>query len=241
MRVKILLAYNGTPFFGSQVQKETRNTVMGTLQHAFHRLGIDTSPVASGRTDRGVHATGQVVHCDLPDYWHNTQKLHTSLNRLLPPSIRIRAVSTVSSDFHARFSARRRIYRYVLSETDPTPFEADFVTFSDPIDVALMNRAIRYFVGEHDFRHFKRVGSETPTDVRTIYRAFVYRHRGKVIITFEGNGFLRTQVRLMVGFLFAINRGQRTIEDLAEQVACHSDFKVKPAPGNGLYLSKILY
>lgn len=241
MRVKITLAYNGTAFFGSQIQKETSQTVMGVLQHAFHRLGIDASPVASGRTDRGVHASGQVVHCDLPDYWHHTHKLQHQLNRLLPPTIRIKAIQTVSSSFHARFSAKRRIYRYIISEAEPNPFEHDFVTFTGPIDLERLRHAMQRFVGEHDFKYFQKLGSDPHSTLRTIYRTRAYRHKHYTVLTFEGSAFLRTQIRLMVGFLLAINSGKRTTEELANQLACHHDYHIKPAPGNGLYLAKIKY
>lgn len=241
MRVKITLQYNGTGFFGSQVQKETKQTVMGVVQHAFHRLGIDTSPVASGRTDKGVHATGQVVHCDLPEYWHDTVKLKTMINRHLPPSVRIRSIKRVAPDFHARFSATRRVYRYIFSEAEPTPFEWDFVTFTAPLDLEKINDAMETYLGSHDFVKFKKTGSETAHDRRTIFKAFAYRHRGKVVFTFEGNSFLRSQIRMMVGFLLLINSGKRTKGDLVEQLACRADFKIKPAPHNGLYLAKIKY
>ena len=242
MRVKITLLYNGTTFMGSQVQKSTANTVMGSLQHAFHRLGIDTVPVASGRTDRGVHATGQVVHCDLPEHWHHYERLKSVLNRHLPSSIHVRSIVPVAGDFHARFSAKRRVYRYIISESEPNPFEADFVTFSDtPINVALLNDAMAAYVGTHDFTYFRKTGSDTHHDRRIIYKAFAYRWHGKVVLNFEGNGFLRSQIRMMVGFLLQINGGKRSKADLVEQLACRTDFKTKPAPHNGLYLARIKY
>lgn len=241
MRIKITLQYNGTSFFGSQIQTETPHTVMGTLEHAFRRLGIDTVAVAAGRTDRGVHATGQVVHCDLPDYWHNITKLKVVLNRQLPPTICIRTIRIVANDFHARFHAKRRRYRYILSEREPSPFEWDFVTFSEKLDVAAINRAMKTFVGTHDFTYFKKTGSETSHDRRTIYRAFAYRHRDKTVLVFEGSAFLRSQVRMMVGFLLAINSGKRTVEELERQLACKTVYFDKPAPHNGLYLARISY
>ena len=242
MRVKITLQYNGTTFMGSQVQKSTSNTVMGALQHAFHRLGIDTVPVASGRTDRGVHATGQVVHCDLPPHWHHYERLKTILNRHLPSAIHIRSIHAAAADFHARFSAKRRVYRYIMSEAEPNPFEADFITFSGTaLDVALLNDAMGAFVGTHNFERFKKSGSDTSHDLRIIYKAFAYRWRGKVVLTFEGSGFLRSQIRMMVGFLLQINAGRRSKADLAEQLGCRADFKIKPAPHNGLYLARIKY
>jgi tRNA pseudouridine38-40 synthase len=241
MRVRITLAYNGTTFMGSQEQTSTGNTVMGTLHRALARLGIDARPVASGRTDSGVHATGQVVHCDLPPHWGDIGKLRSVLNRQLPPAIRIRRIEPVHPEFHARFSARRRVYRYVLSEAEPNPFEHDFVTFSPPLDVAKIDDAIQAFVGTHDFEKFKKTGSETAHDRRTIFKASAYRWRGKVILRIEGNGFLRSQIRMMVGFLLDISAGKRTKEELIRQLECEADYKIKPAPHNGLYLAKIYY
>ncbi len=241
MRVKITLAYNGTSFMGSQMQTSTGNTVMGALHRALARLGIDALPVASGRTDSGVHASGQVVHCDLPAHWSDIGKLKWVLNRQLPPSVRIRRVEPVHPEFHARFSARRRVYRYLLSEAEPNPFEWDFVTFCDPLDVAKIDDAMQAFVGTHDFERFKKTGSETAHDRRTIYSARAYRHKGRVVLRIEGNGFLRSQIRLMVGFLLAISAGKRSKEDLVRQLACEADFKIPPAPHNGLYLAKIYY
>ena len=241
MRVKITLQYNGAPFLGLQSQTTTKNTILGTLQSAFSRLGIDEKLTASGRTDKGVHATGQVLHCDLPPHWQDLKKLKRSLNHQLPDAIHIRRIEEAADDFHARYSAKRRIYRYVLSTREPNPFEADFVTFVDAANYETIRRAIGTFVGTYDFRHFKKSGSETENDIRTVYRAFAYRHNGNIVLTFEANGYLRSQIRLMVGFLLLISRGKRSIDDLKAQLGCQADFKIKPAPCNGLYLAKVKY
>lgn len=241
MRVKITLQYNGAPYLGLQSQTKTENTVIGTLQRALLRLNINEKIVASGRTDKGVHATGQVLHCDLPQHWHNLQKLKRSLNHQLPDSIHIRRIEEAADDFHARYSAKRRVYRYILSAREPNPFEADFITFVDSVDFSALVRAIGSYVGTYDFKYFKKSGSDTENDIRTVYRAIAYRRNKNIVLTFEANGYLRSQIRMMVGFLLLVSQGKRNVGDLKAQLLCEADFKVKPAPCNGLYLAKVKY
>ncbi len=241
MRVKLTLSYNGSAFEGSQQQLHTGHTVMGTLHAALMRLQIDTKLVASGRTDRGVHATGQVVHCDLPEYWSDLCKLRRSLSHQLPSTIHIRHIEHVSDAFHARYSAKRRVYRYILSDEEPNPFEADFITFVPSLDFERISEAIPLFVGTHDFTYFKKNGSDVTHYVRTVYKAFAYRHRGKTILYFEANGYLRSQIRLMVGFVLQISEGKLTTGQLREQLALEAHHAIRIAPHNGLYLARIKY
>ena len=241
MRVKLTVSYNGSTFEGSQQQPHTEQTIIGTLQRALTRLKIDSKLVASGRTDRGVHATGQVLHCDLPDYWSDLPKLRRSLAHQLPSSIHIRRIEPVADDFHARYSAKRRVYRYILSDEEPNPFEADFVTFVPSLDLERISAAMPLFVGTHDFSYFKKNGSDVTHHVRTVYKAFAYRHRGKSVLYFEANGYLRSQIRLMVGFILKISEGKLTNRELAEQLALEKCHTTRPAPHNGLYLARITY
>jgi tRNA pseudouridine38-40 synthase len=241
MRVKLTISYNGAPFMGLQSQTTTADTIIGTLQSALKRLGIESKAVASGRTDRGVHAFRQVVHFDVPAFWSDPEKLERSLTRQLPDAIHIRRLEKAADDFHARYGAKRRVYRYILSTKEPNPFEADFVTFVPSLDHGKIAEAIRLFEGTHDFDYFKKSGSDVRDFVRTVYKARLYRRRGYTVLYFEANGFLRAQIRLMVGFLLGISEGKLTAQMLQEQLACEKQYKVKPAPHNGLYLSKIIY
>jgi len=241
MRIKITLQYNGVPYFGSQSQTSTDKTVMGTLQQALSRLGVDQKPIAAGRTDKAVHASGQVVHCDLPEHWRDLDRLHVMLDRQLPKSIRIRNIVETSADFHARYSAKRRVYRYITSEKTVNPFESDFITFTPKLDLRLLNTSMKIFVGTHDFALFKKRGSATNDDIRTIYRAFAYTYRGKTVLYFEADGYLRSQIRLMVGALLAVNNGNLDIERLKEQLNRKAYHHRAPAPPNGLYLAKVKY
>ncbi len=241
MRIKMTIAYNGADYFGSQVQNETEQTVNGQIEKALRFLQIESRVIASGRTDRGVHASRQVLHLDLPPYWQDLTKLKESLRRILPKTIAIRRIEQVDETFHARYSAKKRAYRYLLSTQTPNPFLADFITYVDHIDEVKIKEAIKLFEGEHDFTYFKKSGSDTTNFVREIYKTRLYHYKGCTVLYFEANGFLRSQIRLMVGFLLAISDGTYTKEDLLKQLNLQQQFKLKPAPHEGLYLSNIVY
>ena len=242
MRIKILISYNGSRYEGSQVQLHTNNTIMGQLYKALESLNINTKLHASGRTDAGVHAFKQVMHCEIPMFWSDTTKLKEHLNHKLPRSIKIRQLIPCSEDFHARYSASRRAYRYILSDEDSNPFEEAFISFiNSPVKIELLQEAIRIFEGEHDFSSFKKTGSQTKSNIRTIYKTRVYKHKKKTILYFEANGFLRSQIRLMVAFLLKINDLELNIEQLKQQLNNTEIFNTRPAPANGLYLSNIIY
>ncbi len=236
MRVALYLAYNGTHFLGSQIQKETQNTVLGELENVLKKLGIAQRVVASGRTDKGVHATMQVCHIDLPPYWSDIKKLKKVLNEMLNDALHVKKIIHVKNDFHARYSAKKRSYRYIIKTTPRNPFEKDFITFLENVDFEQIQKNIKIFVGEHDFKHFMKSGSEVNSTTRIIYKAFAYKHKNCIILSFEANGFLRSQIRLMVGALLTLNAQQ-----IQEQLHCEKKYNIKPAPPNGLYLSKIIY
>jgi len=240
-RVKITMSYNGSAFMGSQQQPTTHETVIGTLLIALKRLKINTAPKGSGRTDRGVHATHQVMHLDLPLYWHDLQRLTEMLNMQLPSSIRIRRIEFVESEFHARYTAKKRVYRYIIKEGAVNPFEDNFVSFIPQLNRDVIADAIGCFVGTHNFELFKKSGNDMDHFTRIIYRAYAYSHKGYFILVFEGNGFLRSQIRLMVGFLLRISSGKATKEQLIEQLACIKRHSTDIAPHNGLYLTRIKY
>ena len=241
MRIKLTLSYNGSRFSGSQSQTETGNTVMGVLHRALTRLGITAKPIASGRTDAGVHAFRQVVHLDLPPHWSDLVKLRRALAHQLPDAIGIRRLEAAEDDFHARFSARRRVYRYIMSDREPNPFEAELVTFTPPLDLERLNSAMRLFEGEHDFEYFKKSGSDVKHYVRTVYKAFAYRHRGYTILYFEANGYLRSQIRMMADAVLKVNSGEMNLTQLQEQIDLKTRHSTDLAPAAGLYLSRITY
>jgi len=242
MKIKLIFSYNGSSFEGSQVQLHTTNTVMGQVYEAFKSLNIQTKLHASGRTDAGVHAFRQTMHCQIPSFWSDTKKLKEHLQHKLPDTISIRYISRCSDDFHARYSAKRRAYRYILSNENSNPFESAFVTFiKEPIHLERLRDALKHFEGEHNFSSFKKSGSATKHNIRTIYKTRLYTHNKKTVLYFEANGYLRSQIRLMVAFLLKINEGKLTSEQLLEQINNTKVHNNRPAPSNGLYLSNIVY
>jgi tRNA pseudouridine38-40 synthase len=236
MKVAFTLAYNGTHYLGSQTQSQTPNTVLGNVERVFRQLGIKEKIIASGRTDKGVHATAQVCHIVLPEFWSDLVKLKRVLNQMLPSSIRVKKIIKVDDDFHARYSAKRRVYRYLIKTKESNPFESDFITFLPNADTQKIAQNIALFEGEHDFKAFMKTGSDTGSTIRTIYRAYTYHHRDTFVLYFEANGFLRSQIRLMVGALLQLNALA-----IKEQLNLDKEHKLKPAPPNGLYLAKIKY
>ena len=236
MRCALSIAYNGTNFLGSQTQKSSSNTILGNIERVLKQMNIDTRLVASGRTDKGVHATGQVCHIDLPPFWDDLGKFKRVINDMLPPSILVRSVREVDNDFHARYSAKKRIYRYLIKDSKSNPFEDDFISFYKNIDFEKIQNNIKLFIGKFDFKYFMKTGSDIDSTTRVIYKAFAYRYKDLIVLNFEANGFLRSQIRLMVGALLELESHQ-----IQEQLNMTKKHKIKPAKANGLYLARIKY
>ncbi len=240
MRVKAVIAYDGAYFKGFQKQKSTRYTITTHLQEALNSVGILSEIRGSGRTDAGVHATGQVIDFELPDFWQDLKKLKLVLNRKLK-HVQIKQISPVDENFHARFRAKRRIYRYVFKTYPPSLFEAPHVAYYPPFEEDLLRASLACFEGEHDFGYFLKQGSTTHTNVRTIYRAHYKKLHHYHLIYFEANGFLRSQVRMMVDFAMKVAQGRLSLEQQQEQLQLLHRHSHHLAPPEGLYLARVLY
>jgi len=240
LRVKAVIAYDGSAYLGFQKQKSTQNTITYDIENALHSLHIDSTIVGSGRTDAGVHATGQVIHFDIPKYWHDLKKLKLNLNRKLT-SIRFKHIAFVSSDFHARFGAKKRIYRYILKTKEPTLFEQKYISHYAPFDATLLTEALSTFEGKHDFDFFRKTGTDTHTSIREIYSTTYKQYGDYHIIYFQANGFLRSQVRMMVDMAMSCAKEAYTLAQLKEQLQCKIKHSTKLAPQEGLYLAKVIY
>ncbi|GIT98342.1 tRNA pseudouridine(38-40) synthase TruA [Sulfurovum sp. TSL1] len=240
MRVKAVISYDGSHYQGFQKQKSTKMTVSSAIEEALSSLQIDSPIVGSGRTDAGVHATGQVIHFDLPDFWHDLEKLKRNLNRKLT-DISFKHISVASNDFHARFSAKKRVYRYVFKTHKPSVFEQKYISYYKSFDPILLISALKIFEGKHDFNFFHKTGTITHTTVREIYRATYMERDGYHFIYFEANGFLRSQVRMMVDTAMLCAKGDMSITQLQEQLSCQKKYTTKLAPPEGLYLARIIY
>ena len=241
MRVKAVIAYDGTGFYGFQSQTTTPRTVMGALTRASQRLGIRSPIVGSGRTDRGVHATGQVIHFDLPPHWEDRTKLKTMFNRLLAPAIQFKSIAPVPDDFHARYDAKRRIYRYLLKSTPLTPFELPYCLHVPDLDPIPLVEALRLFEGRHDFALFHKRGSDPVSTVRTIHRIRLYPFHSYTALSLEADGFLRAQVRMTVAAALSAMRGELNLKQIEEQIAGKERYTTRLAPPQGLYLSRVVY
>lgn len=239
-RVKLTISYDGSKFRGFQSQKSHSNTVVNTLTSVLRSVGIFDIPIGSGRTDKGVHASNQVLHLDIPKYWKNRlvplkQKLNVKLEYIYVKNIRY-----VDDSFHSRYHAFKRSYRYIIS-TKYNVFESDYVNYQASINPKLIHEAIKYFEGTHDFKYFHKTGSDTRSSIRTIYDIKFYQYKHYYIFKIVGNGFLRSQVRLMVGFLLEISNQKLNIIDLVNQLNVQKQVLTKPALASGLYLQKISY
>ena len=240
MRVKAVISYDGSQYQGFQKQKSTKMTISTAIEEALTSLQIDSPIVGSGRTDAGVHATGQVIHFDLPDFWSDLEKLKLNLNRKLT-DISFKHISLATNDFHARFSAKKRVYRYVFKTQKPSVFEHKYVSYYQEFNPELLIKALKTFEGKHDFNFFHKTGTVTHTTIREIYRTDYVKRNGYHFIYFQANGFLRSQVRMMVDAAMLYAKNEMTTIQLQEQLNCQIKHTTKLAPPEGLYLAKIIY
>lgn len=238
---KAVIAYDGSAFCGFALQKHKRS-VLGALQDGFKRVGIEGEILGASRTDKGVHATRQVISFKNA-YLHtyDTHALLALLNTKLYPHIALRSIQCVDWGFHPRFSAKWRAYRFLLSSSSPNPFLARYVSYAKIGDKARFASALGMFKGEHNFLLFKKNGSYTQHNRREIFNIAYYSHSGLDIVYVRGNGFLRSQVRLMVGAALSVSRGEMSMQALGEQLLAKKRHYYYPIAPQGLYLCGIGY
>lgn len=240
MKIKFTVSYDGSLYYGSQIQPDFI-TIQSKIEEVFKLLNIDTTLEFSGRTDRGVHAFRQVISCVIPKFWSDLVKFKTTLNKILPDSIYVRNVSYVDSDFHARFSAKSREYRYLITTKKLTPFNQNYLGYYENINIQNIQDAIKIFKGVHDFEYFSKTGSEPASTIREIYDIKFYQYKELYILKFKGNSYLRSQIRMMVDFIMKISSEKLTLDDLKKQLTKEKLISWTLASPNGLYLSKISY
>jgi tRNA pseudouridine38-40 synthase len=240
MNTKFTISYDGTLYQGSQIQPNGKS-VENKLQEAFLSLNIKTKIILSGRTDKNVHATGQVFNCILPSYWEDLKRLKDILNRHLPLSIRVNKISFVSDEFHSRFHAKKRVYRYLITPKPLTAFNSKYILHVPNIDEQKIKEAIKLYIGVHDFEYFHKKGSDKEKFIKEIFDTCFYKYKDIYVFKFIANSYLRSQIRLMVGFLIKINEGKLTKEDLLLQLNKQKHIYKTPASPYGLYLAKVSY
>jgi tRNA pseudouridine38-40 synthase len=241
--IKLVLAYDGTDFAGFQVQPGKR-TVQGELTAALAKiLGEEVKVIGAGRTDAGVHARAQVVNfataAPIP-----TSRLPAALNSCLPPDLTVWQAEEVPADFHARYAAQGKTYRYLIHQApQPSPFLRRYSWhLPRPLDVAAMQAAAAQLIGEHDFSSFCAAGGAAKTRVRTLRRLTLGGEGGLLLVEAAADGFLYKMVRNLVGTLVEVGRGAFTPDDVQRILAGRDRSLAGPtAPPQGLILWEVDY
>ena len=241
-RYKATIMYDGYDYYGFEKQGDLK-TIELSLNKAFILwLKEDVKIVGSGRTDKKVSAKGQVIHFDLPSYI-KPSGVKMALNSFLPLDIRIVKVEVKGINFHARFSAVKKEYRYTINVGKEDAFSYRYAPVFHNLDLAVLEEALKLFIGKHNFRGFASAQVDQRKDFnKTIYEAYLKRKGKFITIHFIGNGFLKYQVRRMVGILIDIAYHKFTKEKIIE-IFNSGDPKIshRVAPGEGLVLYKVYY
>lgn len=236
MRIALGIEYDGTDFLGWQ-RLTHGNTVQGVLEQALSKVAAQPVEVTcAGRTDAGVHGRCQVVHFDAPvERGMRGWLLGATSN--LPHSVAVLWAQPVAEDFHARFSARSRRYRYtIFNRPVRAALDARYVTWERlPLDAARMHDAAQALVGEHDFSAFRAISCQATHPRRCVLAVGVRREGGQVIVEIEANAFLHHMVRNIVGSLLPVGRGEQPVEWIAGLLAGRNREVAGPtAPSSGL-------
>ena len=243
MRVKMVVAYDGTNYSGWQIQPNGV-TIEQKLNEALQALlGEDIRVTGASRTDAGVHSLGNVCIFDT-DTRMPAEKISYALNQRLPEDIVVQDSCEVPDTFHPRFSRSRKTYEYrILNRRFPIPtLRHDTYFYYRPLDVEAMKEAAGYLVGEHDFKSFCTVGAQVETTVRTIYDLTVTKEEDVIKIRVTGNGFLYNMVRILAGTLISVGIHEQEPEDMTRVLAaCDRTAAGPTAPACGLTMVGISY
>ena len=243
-RYRLTVEYDGRPYRGFQAQAELPS-VQGSIERAVKAFcGEDIRLKAAGRTDTGVHATGQVVHIDLEKDWPARTVLQAINAHLVPEPIAILDAEVAVGDWHARFSAieRRYLYRILNREARPALDQGRVWHVKKPIDAGAMHAAAQALVGHHDFTTFRDMQCQAKSPLKTLDVADVRREGDNVLLVFTGRSFLHRQVRSMTGTLAEVGVGRWTAEDVKAALEAKDRTACGPvAPADGLYLTGVGY
>ena len=245
-RYKCTVQYDGTNYVGYQIQKNGMS-VQEQIQNALKTIfkGQQITIEASGRTDSGVHAYGQVIHFNCP---HSIEpsNLQKALNSLLPADISMRKIERVSDQFHARYLAKGKKYQYRVDLNKfPDPFKRLYTLHHPyPMNLDHLDAALGKLVGEHDFTSFCSTKSDKEDKVRTVYEASykLDETKNELIFTFIGNGFLYNMIRIFIGTCLQIADGMKPPEEIDRLLLVKDRNEAGPtASGKGLYLVEVYY
>ena len=243
MRYLIAFSYDGTNFNGFESQVGYR-TIEEEVNKVLRYINNDSNThiIASGRTDKGVHAIRQIGHVDI-NVNITEYKLKRAMNSLLPNDIHVIETKIVENDFHARYMAKEKEYKYLLNMGEYMPCDRNYIyQFNKKLDIEAMHDAIKYFIGVHNFKSFTPNKDKRENYEREILDAFINVHDDIVEFTFIGKGFIKYQVRNMVGLLIQIGLHKRSVESVSlilENQNRSQGFRT--AHPEGLYLTSVKY
>ncbi len=245
MRVAMGVEYQGTNFHGWQTQANNIRTVQQTLENAISNVAANAVTIqCAGRTDAGVHATGQVIHFDT-NANRTIRDWIMGTNRNLPPDISVNWAKYVTQEFHARFTAIARHYRYIIINCANRPaLVRQFALWNhDPLDADRMQEAATKLIGIHDFSSYRAAGCQAKNPIRNVNYIKIYRQKQYIFIEIGASGFLYHMVRNIVGVLMTIGRKERAVNWAVELLklksrAAHKGITAAP---QGLYLTRIDY
>lgn len=242
MRLKLTVAYDGSRYYGFQHQNNALN-IEDTILSAINKIDNKVDKIyGSGRTDRYVHAKGQVIHFDSEKEIEN-YKWVQAINTFLPDDIKVLECERVSDNFHARYSATKKEYRYYIRHHSYDLFYRNYAEYIPNIDVDVLKRVVKKLEGKHDFKGFcsAKIAKEKPTE-KEIFVADVIEHNDFLEIIFIGDGFLKYQVRTMVGTLIDVATGKKD-ESIIDKIfeSKNPELSNRVLSGAGLYLVKVTY
>jgi len=243
-RYRLTLEYDGGPYAGFQAQAGLP-TVQGAVETAIKGFcGQDVRIAAAGRTDSGVHATGQVVHVDLDKHWPAATVMNALNAHMVREAVAVLDCVAVPDDWHARFSAtgRRYLYRILNRPGRPALLAGQVWHVRKPLDAGAMDEAAKVLVGHHDFTTFRDLACQSKSPVKTLDVARITRVGEEVQLVFEARSFLHRQVRSMAGTLAEVGLGRWTTGDVAGALSARDRQACGPvAPSDGLYLTGVSY
>lgn len=241
--IKLIIEYEGSNYSGWQRQDNVK-TIQDEIEKAIEKtIKEKISLIGSGRTDKKVHALGQVANFKTKSKMPGIRYKH-ALKEYLPEDISIVDSKEVSLDFHSRFDARKKAYKYIIYNGKlPRALYRRFSAFCHyDLDIEAMKEASKYFIGSHDFGSFKSTKSIVHTNIRTVYNIEIEKTKDIIEIIIEGKSFLHNMVRIIVGTLLYVGRGKILKEEIPDIMAASNREKAGPtAPPQGLYLKEVFY
>ncbi len=241
--IKLTIEYDGKDFNGWQKQPNKLN-IQGEIERAIENIiGEKVELIASGRTDAGVHALGQVANFKTNSNI-SIEKIPIAINSQVKNSIRIQKAEEVDENFHSRFNCKKKTYRYVIDNSEYGSAIYRNISYHMPIklNVEEMKKGIKYFEGEHDFKSFKSSGTSSKSSVRTIYNADIITEGSTIAIDLTGNGFLYNMVRIIAGTLIDVGLGKIKATDIPKIIEAKDRTRAgKTLPPHGLMLLHVDY